>query len=88
MTPEADEKRLDAAWHDMLQQGLNRAEQRELEALAELDEAKAEIARLRKIEEAARDHGLCTCRPFTNGNHHDDCDADPALRAALGEEAP
>lgn len=59
-------------------------ERREAEAPLE-----AEIARLRKIEDAAREHGVCTCEHYPGyprGHRHaPQCDDDPTLRAALGE---
>ena len=52
--------------------------------------SKAELARLRKIEEAAREHGACTCEHYPGyprGHRHaPQCDDDPILRAALREE--
>jgi hypothetical protein len=66
----------------MLRWAVNRAEQRELEALAELDEAKATIARLRA---ALKRHGVHSpyCA-WTRGG--EDCDC--GLRAALAPQAP
>jgi len=46
----------------------------------------AEIARLRKIEEAARCHGGCLCEYYPGyprgSRHAPECDNDPDLRAA------
>jgi hypothetical protein len=50
-------------------------------------EARAELARLRRIEEAAREHGRCTCRyypGYPRGERHaPECDHDPDLLVAL-----
>ena len=47
----------------------------------------AEIARLRRIEEAARCHGGCLCEYYPGyprgSRHAPECDNDPDLRAAL-----
>jgi hypothetical protein len=64
-----------AAQMEALRWAVNRAEQRELEALAELDEAKAEIARLRAS--LAYHHG------GTHGLACTVCEPPPSRRAAL-----